>query len=380
MFDPESAFAWLDEQAGKRAEAGLTRRIRPRPPVSGLIDLAGADYLGLARNKRVTSAAAAAALKWGAGTTGSRLVTGSTELHAELERELAAYAGTEAALVFSSGFTANLGAVTALSGKECAIVADKYMHASLIDACRQSGSAVAVSGHADVPAVTKALATRKVTRALVLTESVFTVDGGIAPLAELHAACREHGAGLVADIAHGFGILGDGGLAEAGLAKAPDVVATVSLATALGSQGGAVLGPRRVIAHLVNTARTFLHDTGLNPPAAGAALTALKIAREEPERAARALEHAATLGEGLRAADLQVSAPGSAVVSVLAPSPQAATDWANAVRERGVAIDCSRPPSAPDGVSRLRLRAHAELSAEDVELAVRSLTETAPRS
>ena len=131
---PDEVFDWLDVEAEKRANAGLVRQLRPRPAQADELDLAGNDYLGLARDKRVAGAAAAAALRWGAGSTGSRLVTGSTELHTELELELARFCGAQAALVFSSGFTANLGAVTALSGSESAIVTDKYIHASLIEA------------------------------------------------------------------------------------------------------------------------------------------------------------------------------------------------------------------------------------------------------
>ncbi|MGH3423423.1 MAG: aminotransferase class I/II-fold pyridoxal phosphate-dependent enzyme, partial [Nocardioidaceae bacterium] len=206
-----TAFDWIDERLDSRREAGLLRRVHPRPAESGTLDLAGNDYLGLARDKRVAGAAAAAALRWGAGATGSRLVTGSTELHADLERALAAHCGFEAALVFSSGFTANLGAVTALAGDETALVADRYIHASLIEGCRLSRAAVAVVDHAQPPAFAHALATRKRERALAVTDSVYSVDGDLAPLAELAQACREHGAGLLVDDAHGLGVLGEGG-------------------------------------------------------------------------------------------------------------------------------------------------------------------------
>ena len=185
-----SVFDWLDTHADDRRRAGLTRQLRPRRPDSDLLDLAGNDYLGLARDKRVTGAAAAATLRWGAGSTGSRLVTGTTEAHIELEHELAAFCGTQAALVFSSGFTANLGAVTALSGKGSAIVTDAYLHASLIDGCRLSRADVAVVAHADVAAAAHAMKTRRTERALMVTDSVFSVDGDLAPLPELHEACR----------------------------------------------------------------------------------------------------------------------------------------------------------------------------------------------
>ncbi|MFC6092921.1 8-amino-7-oxononanoate synthase [Saccharothrix lopnurensis] len=375
----ESVFDWIDTRAGARAKAGLARRVRPRPAESADLDLASNDYLGLARDKRVTGAAAAAALRWGAGSTGSRLVTGSTELHTELEYELANFCGAQSALVFSSGYLANLGALAALSGPGTAIVADQHIHASLIDGTRLSKADVVVAGHCDVPQVAHALATRGKRRALVVTDSVFSVDGDLAPLAELLAACREHDSALVVDDAHGLGVLGEGGrgaVHAAGLAKAPDVVTTLTLSKSLGAQGGAVLGPSRVVKHLVDTARTFIFDTGLAPSGAAAALTALKVLREEPDRPARALDVAQDLAFRLREAGLSVSTPTAAVVSVRAPSPEAAFGWAEECRARGVSVGCFRPPSVPDGVSRLRLTARADLTGADVERAVRVITET----
>ncbi|MHC5909363.1 aminotransferase class I/II-fold pyridoxal phosphate-dependent enzyme, partial [Streptomyces sp. S6] len=228
---------------------------------------------------------AGAARRWGGGATGSRLVTGTTELHAELERELADFCGVEAALVFSSGYAANLAAVTALAPEGTLVLSDAGNHASLIDGCRLARGTVQVVGHADPDAVRKALRTYGDGDALVVSDTVFSVDGDAAPLDRLAAACREAGAGLVVDDAHGLGVLGDGGRGAphaAGLAGAEDVVVTVTLSKSLGSQGGAVLGPAKVIDHLVNAARTFIFDTGLAPAAAGAALAALRLLRREP--------------------------------------------------------------------------------------------------
>ncbi|HEX6356978.1 8-amino-7-oxononanoate synthase [Actinophytocola sp.] len=376
-----SVFDWLDTRADERRAAGLTRQVRPRRADSDLLDLAGNDYLGLSRDKRVAGAAAAAALRWGAGSTGSRLVTGTTETHIELEHELAAFCGTQAALVFSSGFMANMGAVTTLSGKGSAIVTDAYLHASLIDGCRLSRADVAVMPHGDVAAITHALKTRRSERALVVTDSVFSVDGDLAPLRELHAACRTHGAALVVDDAHGLGVLGPGGrgaVAEAGLIGEPDVVTTVTLSKALGAQGGAVLGPRRVIKHLVNSARSFIFDTGLAPASTTAALTALHILRDEPALPERVRSVALTLASRLRAAGLKATEPDAAVVSVLAPTPEQAVAWADDCRAAGVWVGCFRPPSVPDGVSRLRLTARADLSEADLDRAVEVITRCAP--
>ncbi|MGW1590091.1 8-amino-7-oxononanoate synthase [Streptomyces sp. NPDC002386] len=374
------AFGWIDEQAEARRRAGLVRTLRPRPADSPLLDLASNDYLGLAHHLEVAEGAAGAARTWGGGSTGSRLVTGTTELHTELERELADFCGFEAALVFSSGYAANLAAVTALGPHGSLIVSDAGNHASLIDGCRLARGTTQVVGHADPEAADKALGTHR-GPAIVVSDTVFSVDGDAAPLAALAQACREHGAGLVVDDAHGLGVLGDGGRGAAhaaGLAGDGDVVVTATLSKSLGSQGGVVLGPARVVAHLVNAARTFIFDTGLAPAAVGAALAALRLLRREPARAERARAVAAELHARLTAAGLEAVRPDAAVVSVRAPSPEQAVRWAADCRTAGLAVGCFRPPSVPDGISRLRLTARADLSGAEIERAVRVIRETRP--
>ncbi|MER7515319.1 8-amino-7-oxononanoate synthase [Streptomyces sp. NPDC126499] len=381
--DPRrTAFDWTEAAARQRAAAGLVRTLRPRPAESELLDLASNDYLGLTRRPEVTEAAAEAARRWGAGSTGSRLVTGSTRLHARLERELADFCGFEAALVFSSGYTANLAALTALSARDGLIVSDAGNHASIVDGCRLARAETAVVPHTDPEAVAKTLGAHPDRRALVVSDSVFSVDGDKAPLAALARACRTHGAGLVVDDAHGFGVLGDGGrgaLHEAGLAGDPDVVATLTLSKSLGSQGGAVLGPARVIEHLVNAARTFIFDTGLAPAATAGALASLRLIEAEPGLAARARTVATTLHRLLTEAGLTAARPDAAVVSVRAPGPDEALRWAADCRELGLAVGCFRPPSVPDGVSRLRLTARADLDDAQIERAVETILRTAPR-
>ncbi|MFI8291343.1 8-amino-7-oxononanoate synthase [Streptomyces sp. ms191] len=376
-----TAFDWTEAEARRRADAGLVRTLRPRSAESELLDLASNDYLGLTRRPEITEAAAEAARRWGAGSTGSRLVTGSTRLHARLERELAEFCGFEAALVFSSGYTANLAALTALSGRDSLIVSDAGNHASIVDGCRLSRAETAVVPHVDPEAVRKTLRAHDGRRALVVSDSVFSVDGDKAPLAEHAGACRDHGAALVVDDAHGLGVLGRGGrgaLHEAGLAGDPDVVATLTLSKSLGSQGGAVLGPARVIEHLVNTARTFIFDTGLAPAAAAAALAGLRLIEEEPALAGRARTVATTLYRLLTEAGLTAARPDAAVVSVRAPSPDAALRWAADCREQGLAVGCFRPPSVPDGISRLRLTARADLTDLEIGKAVSTILRTAP--
>ena len=367
---------WLAAADRDRRAGGLHRQLAPRPAGEAVLDLAGNDYLGLARDPRVVAGAVEAVRTWGAGSTGSRLVTGSTELHAELEAELAALSGAPGALAFSSGYLANLGAVTALTGPGALLVSDAHNHASIIDAARLSRARVVVSPHRDVAAVRAALAARTEQRAVVVTDAVFSIDGDLAPLAELAAACAEHGALLLVDEAHALGVLGPGGAgaaAAAGLAGSPGVVRTATLSKALGSQGGAVLGSDAVIGQLVNAARAFIFDTGLAPGCAGAALAALRVLRAEPDLPGRVRERA---GQLARLAGVAV--PDGAVVSVRQPSAAAAVAARQACAEAGVRVGCFRPPSVPDGISRLRLTARADLTGDDLDRAAAALRAARP--
>jgi 8-amino-7-oxononanoate synthase len=368
----------LRDRAQARADAGLRRAIAPRSAASDVLDLASNDYLGLARDKRVIDAALEATQQWGAGSTGSRLVTGSTELHAALERDLADFTGAAEALVFSSGYLANLGAITALTDADCTVVSDAGNHASIVDACRLSRATVVVAPHRDVAAVDEALSRRTTDRALVVTDAVFSVDGEAAPLADLHAVARRHGALLLVDEAHSLGVVGAegrGGAHAAGLSGQSDVVLTVTLSKALGAQGGAVLGHPDVVEHLVNTARSFIFDTALAPSSAGAALGALRVLRAEPGLAAAVRLRAAELAAAAAVTGRAVSEPDAAVVSVLVGDAAVAVAGAKACLERGIRVGCFRPPSVPDGRSRLRLTARADLTDADLDRARAAFTD-----
>ena len=369
-----SPLAWLDDVAVERRAAGLRRSLKARTPVGADLDLASNDYLGLSQHPRVLEGGIAALRTWGAGSTGSRLVTGNTELHEDFENALAEFVGAESALAFSSGYTANLGAVVALSGPGSLVVSDALTHASLVDACRLSRARVVVTPHSDVAAVADALANRSEQRAVVVTDSVFSADGDLAPLRELHDVCRRHGALMIVDEAHGLGVRGSGGrglLHEVGLAGAPDVVMTVTLSKALGSQGGAVLGPAAVRDHLIDAARPFIFDTGLAPAAVGSARAALQVLVDEPRRAQRVLDRAAELAAVCGVDEV----PSSAVVSVVLGAPEVALAAAAACLQRGVRVGCFRPPTVPAGTSRLRLTARASLSEDDMTLAREVLTD-----
>ncbi|AWT54122.1 8-amino-7-oxononanoate synthase [Mycolicibacterium smegmatis] len=369
-----SPLAWLADIEQRRRAEGLRRELRVRPPVAAELDLASNDYLGLSQHPDVLDGGVEALRTWGGGAGGSRLVTGNTELHEAFEHQLASFLGAESALVFSSGYTANLGALVALSGPGTLIVSDALSHASLVDACRLSRARVVVSPHRDVDAVDAALAARTEQRAVVVTESVFSADGDLAPLRDLHAVCRRHGALLLVDEAHGLGVRGTGGqglLHEVGLAGAPDIVMTTTLSKALGSQGGAVLGPEAVRAHLIDTARSFIFDTGLAPAAVGAASAALRVLDAEPQRARAVLDRAAELATIAGVTE----APVSAVVSVILGDPEIAVGAAAACLDRGVRVGCFRPPTVPAGTSRLRLAARASLTDDEMALARQVLTD-----
>ncbi len=384
-----SMTAWLEQQATVRERRGLVRTPMTRLGGDPEVDLASNDYLGLATDPRLADAAREAIGSWGTGATSSRLVAGTTALHLELESELASLTGMESALVFSSGYLANLGVTTALGGPGTLIVADEHCHASLIDGFRLSRSRVETVPHNDLRATEQHLRKRTEPRALIAAESIYSVFGDAAPLPQLLALAEDHDAMLLVDEAHSLGVAGrgafegHGSVAGTDLAGHPNVVLTATLSKSLGSQGGAVLGSALLREHLVNRARSFIFDTGLAPASAAAALAAVGIIRAEPWRAAAVHRNAASLTAGLAPAHLgwgaavgPVGAPlqtAGAVQSVPMPSASAALAASQAAHRAGVRVGCFRPPSVPDGVSRLRLTARATLTPDDIDYACATL-------
>jgi 8-amino-7-oxononanoate synthase len=355
---------WLADQVRRREEAGLTRRLVATGRDPQTIDLAGNDYLGLSRDPRVVEGAVRAARDFGSGAGASRLVTGTQRIHADLEDALAAFTGAPTALVLSTGYHANLSVVAALADEDTLVVSDAHIHASMVDACRLSRGRIQVVPHSDLAAVESALAQRPEHRALVVAESIYSVLGDAAPVSELAALCETYDATLVLDEAHALGVAGPGGrgLAHAaGLSAAPHVVVTVTLSKALGAQGGAVLGSSAVREHLINRARPFIYDTGLAPASAGAALAALAVTEASPDLVARCGQVAFRLADAAG-----VDVPAGAVLSVSMPGPREALEAVAVAAKQDVLIGCFRPPSTPDGVSRLRLTAHADI--DDAEL------------
>ncbi|MBB2942428.1 8-amino-7-oxononanoate synthase [Actinoplanes lutulentus] len=370
----------IDRLARERAKAGLTRQLRPRAAGDSVVDLAGNDYLGLSVHPDVVAAARDALDAYGLGATGSRLVRGTTEAHADLESALAGWLGADSALVFSSGYLANLAVVRAVGAVCDLVVSDAYNHASLIDGCKISGIPVKKAPHND-PAAVETMLRDHPGRAAVITESVFSVDGDLAPLAELHEVTSAHGALLIVDDAHALGLLGiegAGGVAAAGLAGATDVLVTATLSKALGGAGGVVAGPAAFIRHLVDTGRTFIYDTAPPPAVVAGVLAAVRVARAADDRRAELARRGARIAERLREAGFDVRDPAAGVLSVPAPGPEAAVAWAADCRDRGVAVGCFRPPSTPDGSSRLRLTLNAGVTEADFANALKVIVECAP--
>lgn len=365
-----SYLAALTATAHKRREAGLERTADAGQLTGVRVDLAGNDYLGLRSDARVKAAAVAAVEEFGTGAGASRLVTGTQGVHIALENELAGHLGQESALVFSTGYHANISAITALADPDTLIVSDAHNHASLIDGMRLTKARVEILEHGRVDAFRAALENRTEPRALIVVESIFSVLGDAAPLDQLRDLAQEFDALLIVDEAHGLGVVGEHGeglVKHLKLHEGPGsdrIVVTVTLSKSLAAQGGAVLGPEVLREHLLNVARPFIFDTGLAPASAAAALEALRILAQDAALPARTRDVAVRL-----AAACGVETPAGAVLSVPMPSPQEALAAVDEARTAGLRIGCFRPPSTPDGISRLRLTAHANVSEPDLQLA-----------
>ncbi len=367
---------WLADAAVAREQAGLTRSLRSVRD-DGVLDLAGNDYLGLRQHPAVIAGAVAAAQAYGGGAGASRLVTGTLDIHGELEAALARLVGGPAALVLSTGYAANLAVLGALTDRSTLIVSDAHAHASLIDGARLSRAVVAVARHNDVSHVAELLATSGHSRRVVVVESVYSVLGDLAPLEDLLEVVTAADALLVVDEAHALGVVGDvgeGALASAGLTDWQHLVITGTLSKSFAAQGGFVIGLPSVVDQLVNTARPFIYDTGLAPAAAGAALGALRVLSEDPGLAKRVRSAGRML-----ASACGVEAPAGAVMSVPMPGPREALAAVDAARSHGIRIGAFRPPSTPDGISRLRLTAHAHHTDDELARACAVLRDLAPR-
>ena len=357
--------------------AGLWRSLRR---VEGAVDtwvtvegrrallLCSNNYLGLANHPALAEAAARAAHEHGVGAGASRLISGSLPLHAELEARLAALKGTEAALLFPSGYHANIGAITTLVGRDDAVFSDALNHASIIDGCRLSGATVHVYPHRDTTALATALTASRARRRLIVTDSIFSMDGDHAPLAEICALAEAHGAMVMVDEAHATGVFGASG---AGLVEALGLHGRVTvqmgtLGKALGCAGAFIAAGREIVDLLVNRARSFIYTTAPAPPIVAAAGAALDLVAREPERRAYLLTQSAELRRRLAALGLDVPPGDGPILPVIVGDSDAAMRWSSALLERGVFVTAIRPPTVPRGTARLRVTLMATHDAADL--------------
>ncbi|HET7788132.1 MAG TPA: 8-amino-7-oxononanoate synthase [Myxococcales bacterium] len=356
-----------------RTPAGVEIELRPG---ERLINFSSNDYLGLAADARVAEALAQGARTWGAGAGASRLVTGDFLPHHELEAGLAKLEDTEAAVLFGSGYAANCGLLPAFAGPEDLILSDALNHASLIDGCRLSRARVEIYPHCDVAAVDRLLAAVPARRRLVVTDTVFSMDGDRAPLRELSDLCRRHGALLVLDEAHATGVIGPRGAGLAAeLGVSPDL-RMATLSKAFGVAGAYVAASRAACDLLVNRARPLVYSTALPPALACAALASLRILAgpEGEARRARLHENVRRFAVGLR--DLGIAArTDSAIVPVVFGTPERALAAAASLRGRGILAKAIRPPTVAAGTSRIRFALSAGHTHAHIDAAVQALLE-----
>ena len=342
--------------------------------------LASNNYLGLATHPSVVEAAREAAKVWGAGASGSRLTSGNLDLHESLERDIADFKHTEAALLFGSGYEANTGAIPALAGSDDLILSDQLNHASLIDGCRLSRAETRVYRHGDADHVRELLADRsRFRRCLIVTDGVFSMDGDLAPLPELHAIASEHGAWLYVDDAHGVGVLGGagGGTLEYFGMQPSNVVQMGTLSKALGASGGYIAGGRVLIDYLRNAARSFIFTTAPSPAPVAAARAALRLLRAEPERREQLSLNAGHLRALLSQRGLEVPHGVTPIIPILLGSSERALAVAEALEHAGVWAPAIRPPTVPDSAARLRVSVMATHTVEDLERAADAIAEAA---
>jgi 8-amino-7-oxononanoate synthase len=372
----------FNERLAELESSGLRRRLRLiEGPQGPLVVLAGRpvmllcsnNYLGLADHPRLRRAAADAALSLGTSAGASRLISGSMSIHAELESRLAEFKGTEAALLFGSGYLANTGTIAVLARRGEVVCSDELNHASIIDGCRLAGAETFVYRHADTEHLDWGLRRAPGRAALIVTDGVFSMDGDIAPLGELTSLAQRHRCRLLVDEAHATGCIGPGGrgsVAAAGLAGEVDVVVG-TLGKALGGYGAYVCGSGELIDFLINSARPFIFSTAPPPPAVAAALAALELLVERPSQVGRLRANAAALRDGLRSAGLEPAGSETQIVPLLIGEAADAMALCERLLAEGLFAQAIRPPTVPPGTSRLRLTTMATHRIADLRRAAR---------
>jgi 8-amino-7-oxononanoate synthase len=342
-----------------------------------LVDFSSNDYLGLAAHPALAAAMAACVTRCGAGSGASHLVSGHGQEHAALEEELAAFIGRPRALLFSTGYMANLGVVTALAGRGESVLLDRLSHASLIDAGLLSGARFRRYPHCDAAAARRLLAESTPQTAVVATDGVFSMDGDVAPLVALSEAARAHEAWLVVDDAHGIGVLGANGrgaVEAAGLSCEDVPVLVGTLGKAFGSFGAFVAGAEDLIELLIQRARSYVYTTALPQPVAAATRAALRIAREESWRRERVLALSARFRAAARQAGVPLADSATAIQPIPLGNSQAALAAQHALREAGFWVVAIRSPTVPAGAERLRITLTAGHEESQVDALVEALS------
>lgn len=374
--------SFLGEELAFLNSVGLRRSLRvleepdlPWVTMDGrrVLLLCSNDYLGLAAHPRVKGAARQAIERYGCGSGAARLISGTWPPHVELEERLAEFLGCEAALLFGSGYAANVGVIAALVGREDAVFSDQLNHASIVDGCRLSGARIHIYPHADLNALEQLLdAAESSRRRLIISEGLFGMDGDLAPLAGLVELGARHGALLMVDDAHGIGMMGEGGrgvLEVLGILEGAKVLVG-TLGKAFGSSGAFVAGSQQLKDYLINRARTFIFSTAPAPALAAAALASLQIIENEPERRRRLLENAGYFRQALTRMGFKAFDGSSAIVPVLIGAARSTMELSRLLLAEGVYVQGLRPPTVPAGTCRLRCSVTAAHSRADLDLAL----------
>jgi glycine C-acetyltransferase/8-amino-7-oxononanoate synthase len=370
------------ERLEELRDRGLHRRLRlvsgpqgPRVLLGGrpVLLLCSNNYLGLAEHPKVRTAAAEAAMRWGAGAGASRLISGNMEPHRGLETRLAEFKGYEAALLFGSGYLANTGTIAALASEGEVVFSDELNHASIVDGCRLSRAETFVYRHGDLEHLAWGMSAAGGRGSLIVTDGVFSMDGDIAPLRGLAELARCHGCRLMVDEAHATGAIGPGGrgsVAAAGLEGEVDVVVG-TLGKALGAYGAYVCAGAETVDFLVNSARPFVFSTAPPPPAVAAAAAALELLAAQPHLPERLQDNAATLRSALAAEGLTAGRSRTQIVPIEVGDAGRTMELCERVLERGVFAQGIRPPTVPEGSSRLRFTVMATHRAGELERAAK---------
>jgi 8-amino-7-oxononanoate synthase len=357
----------------------------PRTSINGqeVLLFSSNNYLGLAHHPRVKAAAVEAVKRWGAGSGGSRLTTGNFVLHRQLEERIARFKGTEDAIVFSSGYLANLGVISALVGRGDLVLSDELNHASIIDGCRLSRATVKVFRHRDVTHLRDILLAERNSyrRCLIVTDGVFSMDGDIAPLPHLLQLAEEFQALLMVDDAHATGVLGKRGAGTAehfGL-EGQGIIQMGTLSKALGSEGGYVAGSAILVDYLRNRARSFIFSTALSPPVVAAAMAALDVLEEEPYLLDQLRANVCQLYRGLKEMGFEVLPTESAIIPLMVGEAQRALALSAALAEKGIFVPAIRPPTVPEATSRVRITVMATHTPEDLQRALDAFRQAGKR-